>query len=53
MVNSLDHTEDVGGILLHHGMVHFVNAERIESSLLDFRGVDTAFNLSDWVLKNL
>ena len=47
MMNPLYHAEDVGSIFLDHGMVHFVNAERVESQFLNLGRVDTAFYLGD------
>lgn len=53
MMNPLDHSHDVGSVLLDDGMVHFVNAERVESLLLDLGRVDTAFDLCDLNLSHL
>lgn len=53
MMNPLDHTDDVGSVLFDHAMVHFVNAESVESRFLDFRRVDTALYLSDLNLSHL
>ena len=53
MVNPSDHTHDAGIIFLNHGMVHFVDAERIKSRFLILGRVDTAFDLSDLYLSHL
>lgn len=47
MMHSFYHAEDVSGVVFYDRVVHFVDAERVEGSLLHLGRVYTAFDLSD------
>ena len=50
MLNSLYHAADGGGILLYYGVVHLLESESIECTLLHCRAIDAAFDLLDCYL---
>ncbi len=50
VVNFLDHAHYGGGVLFNDSVIHFFQAERVESALLHCGAVDAAFDLSDFDL---
>ena len=50
VVNFLDHAHDSRIVFFNDGMIHFFQAERVESALLRFGAVDAAFDLLDFYL---
>lgn len=50
VMNFLDHTHNRGCVFFNDSMIHFFQAERVESALLNCGAVDTALDLSYFYL---
>ena len=53
MMNPLDHSHDAWVVFMDDGMVHFMEAERVEGLFLNLGRIYTALDLSDLYLSHL
>ena len=48
VVNSFHHAHHIGGVFFDNGVMHFLEAERVECALLNCGAVDAALYLGDF-----